>query len=711
MNGARAAAVHVVRGNPHSIFHRMHNHEPVQRRKPFGRSRLSLRNCGTWEDLQARRVTVEWSDLRYALTRKEGKEQKVILRSIAGSAKPGRTLAVMGPSGSGKTSLLNVLSLRSTVGVSGSIEMNGAPAIRGARKIMGYVMQKDIFFSHLTVHETLYFTALLRLGRNMTFREKMRRVDEVIELLGLEKCRNTRVGTTQNRGISGGELKRLNVGNELLSTPQLFFLDEPTSGLDSSNALNLVENIVEFAHVSGITVVMSIHQPASQIFHRFDDLLLMMNGNVVYDGPAGTVGDYFAAMGHHCPPGFNVADFFMDLLSDESLEEELLYAYGRCARGGGHERLPTCRSRAGDSASPEELRSGSRRSYASGLKPVSPQRARTGVSMTTSQTEMSKTATDFLSAASEAPSMRPTPMKDLVAEAAANAQSRWLQIMVLMARSLKADARGIVTWVDVAHTAALAAVAGSMWWQAFTRYTERDLRNRVGALYYLAAHWMFVPAFGALSSFPPERDVIAKERSSKSFRIGSYFLAKTMSDFPATLIMPTAYLAVFYPMVGMEWEARVVFGTFAALLLHVEVAQSLGSLISCTAPSFDTGALTASILMTLLAVVGGFCVDLESMPRWLAWLRYVSFYHYSTNAFLGISVGGKEFQCDERNLPICTFASCTFPECPITIEGIMSHYNKDLNFWQSYLVMIGFYLFFRGWLYLGLRFGKHLKVR
>ena len=66
------------------------------------------------------------------------------------------------------------------------------------------------------------------------------RVQEMIELLGLEKCADTIVGNTQIRGLSGGEKKRVNIGIELICQPNLLFLDEPTTGLDSTNALKVM---------------------------------------------------------------------------------------------------------------------------------------------------------------------------------------------------------------------------------------------------------------------------------------------------------------------------------------------------------------------------------------------------------------------------------------------------------------------------------------
>ncbi|PRQ33022.1 putative xenobiotic-transporting ATPase [Rosa chinensis] len=103
--------------------------------------------------------------------------------------------------------------------------------------------------------------------------------------MGLQDCAHRLIGNWHLRGISGGEKKRLSIALEILTKPRLLFLDEPTSGLDSAAAFFVVQTLRYIAK-DGRTVISSIHQPSSEVFALFDDLVLLSSGQTVYSGQA-----------------------------------------------------------------------------------------------------------------------------------------------------------------------------------------------------------------------------------------------------------------------------------------------------------------------------------------------------------------------------------------------------------------------------------------
>ncbi|KAL2755705.1 hypothetical protein ACRALDRAFT_2042006 [Sodiomyces alcalophilus JCM 7366] len=242
---------------------------------------------------------------------------KTILSSIHGVAHPGEVTAIMGASGAGKTTFLDILARKNKRGnVSGDFLVNGEKVGDAAYKnVIGFVDQEDTMLPTLTVHETILTSALLRLPRNMGRAAKEQRVYEVEKQLGIHHIRDSLIGSEEGkgRGISGGEKRRVGIACELVTSPSILFLDEPTSGLDAYNAFNVIECLVTLAKTYKRTVVFTIHQPRSNIVALFDRLILLAQGKTVFSGPFSQCQTYFDRTGYPCPPGFNIADYLVDL--------------------------------------------------------------------------------------------------------------------------------------------------------------------------------------------------------------------------------------------------------------------------------------------------------------------------------------------------------------------------------------------------------------
>jgi ABC-type multidrug transport system ATPase subunit len=174
-----------------------------------------------------------------------------------------------------------------------------------------YVEQDDILFPNLTVFETIMYSAKLRIPRTFSIEEKTDRVNKVILMLGLEGCRNTKIGDSINRGISGGERKRVSIGIELVTDPQILFLDEPTSGLDAFNAFNAMETLKKLAKAQNKIILLTIHQPRTDILDLFDKVILLTMGQCVWFGSTHDAIEHFGNNGFKLPPKTNPSDFFL----------------------------------------------------------------------------------------------------------------------------------------------------------------------------------------------------------------------------------------------------------------------------------------------------------------------------------------------------------------------------------------------------------------
>lgn len=142
----------------------------------------------------------------------------------------------------------------------------------------------------------------------------------MIATLKLTKCQNTRIGGPLVKGVSGGERKRTSIGVELITDPNLIFLDEPTTGLDSFTATAVMESLGDLARKENRTVVSTIHQPNTDIFEMFDRLVLLAKGKIIYFNKAELAVDFFDKLGYKCPELSNPCDYFMTMMSKESIE-------------------------------------------------------------------------------------------------------------------------------------------------------------------------------------------------------------------------------------------------------------------------------------------------------------------------------------------------------------------------------------------------------
>ncbi|KAL6633626.1 hypothetical protein ACP70R_026297 [Stipagrostis hirtigluma subsp. patula] len=233
-------------------------------------------------------------DMPQEMKRKGITEDRILLlKGVIGAFRPGVLTALMGVSGAGKTTLMDVLAGRKTGGhIEGEICISGYPKKQDTfARISGYCEQNDIHSPHVTIHESLMYSAWLRLPLEFDPDTRKIFVEEIMELIELTPLRGALVGVPGVNGLSTEQRKRLTIAVELVANPSIIFMDEPTSGLDARAAAILMRTIRNMVD-TGRTVVCTIHQPSIDIFESFDELfLLKQGGEEMYVGPIG---------GHSC---------------------------------------------------------------------------------------------------------------------------------------------------------------------------------------------------------------------------------------------------------------------------------------------------------------------------------------------------------------------------------------------------------------------------
>ena len=212
----------------------------------------------------------------------------------------GNLIGIMGASGAGKSTLLSLLNGTLTP-TSGSVKINNIDIHHQKEDlegVIGHISQDDLLIEDLTVFENLFYNTKLCYD-GLPEQIIVKKAIEMLKSLGLHEIKDLKVGSPLNKKISGGQRKRLNIALELIREPQVLFVDEPTSGLSSRDSENIMDLLKELA-LKGKLVFVVIHQPSSDIFKMFDNLLILDTGGfpIYYGNPVESVIYFKKAINH-----------------------------------------------------------------------------------------------------------------------------------------------------------------------------------------------------------------------------------------------------------------------------------------------------------------------------------------------------------------------------------------------------------------------------
>ncbi|KAK7989923.1 hypothetical protein PG989_010238 [Apiospora arundinis] len=519
---------------------------------------------------------------------------KTLLHSVDASFQPGSLTAILGGSGSGKTTLLNTVAERmfsSRLSQTGRITFNGAEGVHSARH--AYVMQQDVLLPTLTVRETLRYSANLRLPPPTTEEERMRIVEEVILELGLKDCADTRIGNSQHRGCSGGEKRRTSIGVQLLANPSILFLDEPTTGLDATSAYQLVRTLKTLAK-KGRTIITTIHQPRSEIWDLFDNLVILSRGSPVFSGPMHECVPWFAQMGFDLPPFVNPAEFTVDIAAVDNRTPEL-------------EEETTARVTRLKEAWAGEV----------------PNKFKSEGTTTTLDTTTSN-------------SKRPKPQQHA---------SFFRQLRVLTDRTLKVtlrDPMGITG--SIVEAILMAIITGYIFYDL--PRDQPGIRSRQGALYTSVGLQGYL--FLMFETYRLTLDVptFDREHSEGCVTALPFILSRRIARFfTEDIPVPFLYSVIYYFMVGFDREVGKFFTFFSIVLLNHYIAVTLAMTSVAAVRNFPGASLIGNLTYTLQSMACGYFVQSNTIPVYVRWLKYVTYTYYAFGALCGNEFQGNFYDC------------------------------------------------------------------
>ncbi|XP_024523228.1 ABC transporter G family member 35 [Selaginella moellendorffii] len=544
-----------------------------------------------------------------------------ILKDVSGIIKPGRMTLLLGPPSSGKTTLLLALAgkLDPTLKTRGQVTYNGYELDEFVpQKTSAYISQHDLHVGEMTVRETLEFSARCQgvgtryeLLAELARREKEAEIlpdahidlymkatategvqnaiitDYTLKILGLDVCADTMVGDDMRRGISGGQKKRVTTGEMIVGPTKTLFMDEISTGLDSSTTFQIVKCLQQFAHVIEGTVFMSLLQPAPETFNLFDDIILLSEGQIVYQGPRKYVMEFFESCGFRCPDRKGIADFLQEVTSRK--DQQQYWADSR--RPYKYISVKEFTERFKQFHVGQQLTAELKHPY---HKSSSHKAALVFKRYSVSNLELFK----------------------------AGFAKEWLLVkrnsFVYVFKSVQ-----IVIMAFVAMTVFLR-----------TRMHQRNLNDAnayLGALFFSLITIMF-NGFSEVSITITRLPVFFKQRDLLFHPAWAYTLPTYALSLPFAMIESFIWTAMTYYVEGLAPEAGRFFKHFLVLLLVHQMASSLFRCIAGLCRTMIISNTGGAFSLLVVFVLGGFIISKDRIPSWWIWGYWISPLTYADSA-------------------------------------------------------------------------------
>uniref|UniRef100_A0A0E0JL12 ABC transporter domain-containing protein n=1 Tax=Oryza punctata TaxID=4537 RepID=A0A0E0JL12_ORYPU len=549
------------------------------------------------------------------------KQTMPVLHDVSGIIKPRRMTLLLGPPGSGKTTLLLALAgrLGKDLKASGKVTYNGHGMEEFVpERTAAYISQHDLHIGEMTVRETLAFSARCQgvgsrfdMLTELSRREKAANIkpdadidafmkaaamggqeanvitDYILKILGLEICADTMVGDEMLRGISGGQRKRVTTGEMLVGPARALFMDEISTGLDSSTTFQIVNSLRQSVHILGGTAVISLLQPAPETYNLFDDIILLSDGQIVYQGPREDVLEFFESMGFKCPDRKGVADFLQEVTSKKDQRQYW-------ARHDKPYRFVAVKE------------------FASAFQ-----------SFHTGRAISNELAVPFDKSKSHPAALATTrygaPGKELLK---ANIDRE----ILLMKRN---------SFVYMFRTFQLMVVSIIAMTLFFRTKMKRDSVTSggiyMGALFFGVLMIMF-NGFSELALTVFKLPVFFKQRDLLFYPAWSYTIPSWILKIPITFIEVGGYVFLTYYVIGFDSNVGSFFKQYLLMLAINQMAGSLFRFIGGAARNMIVANVFASFMLLIFMVLGGFILAREQVKKWWIWGYWISPMMYAQNA-------------------------------------------------------------------------------
>ncbi|KAH7553399.1 hypothetical protein JRO89_XS12G0007400 [Xanthoceras sorbifolium] len=608
---------------------------------------------------------------------KKNKRKIQILDDVSGVVRSSRMTLLLGPPGAGKTTLMLALAgkLGDDLKSTGKVTYSGHELHEFVpQRTCAYISQHDLHYGEMTVRETLDFSGrCLGVGTRyemlaeLSRREKeagikpdpeidafMKAIavagqetslvtDYVLKILGLDICADTMVGDDMRRGISGGQKKRVTTGEMLVGPAKVLLMDEISTGLDSSTTFQICKFMKQMVHVMDVTMAISLLQPAPETYDLFDDIILLSEGHVIYQGPREHVLEFFEYMGFKCPDRKGVADFLQEVTSKKDQEQ---YWFNK---NQPYRYISVSDFVQGFSSfhTGQQITSELRVPYdKSKVHPAALVTEKYGIS----NLELFK----------------------------ASFAREWL----LMKRS------GFIFIFKIVQITIMSIIALTV----FLR-TEMEVGTAVGGQKYFGALFFTLinVMFNGLAELPmtiSRLPVFFKQRDHLFYPAWAFGLPIWLLRIPLSFLESAIWIVLTYYSIGFAPSAARFFKQFIALFGVHQMALSLFRFIAAIGRVEVVANTLGTFTLLLVFVLGGFIISKDDIQPYMIWGYYVSPMMYGQNAIVMNEFLDKRW--DTPNMDTSVNAS-TVGEVLLKSRGF---FTEEYLFWVCIAALFGFSILF-----------------
>ncbi|KAF5298110.1 hypothetical protein FQA39_LY02534 [Lamprigera yunnana] len=497
----------------------------------------------------------------------------LLINNVSFEVRGGEIMGIMATSNEEGTALLNVLAGRETPAI-GEIILNGQTiSARILNSRVAYTQRNTDLCKHMTVLQTMRFHFDLKKPTGKLDHLKvdvMDRINVLIEDLGLEQVRNTKVSA-----MTVSETRRLNVACHLLLDTDIVLLDQPTKGMDIFDTFFLVEYLRQWANGGsgnclGRIVILTLHPPTYEIFTMLSKVVLISAGRTMYSGKRKNMIPYFSMVDYPCPSFKNPSDYYLDLVTLDDLSAEAMLE--------SSQRI-------------EQLAELFRQKQ----EPMSDPGPPAALPMTTKNVNC------------------------------------FAQAFVLFTKAMfYTQPHTFIQWIFlIIMSASLSLIVGAIFWDVPNTDSQLNLNDRLGYHYTIMSVTMW-PIILTLVVSEFRRNICAVNRDIQDNLYGkfTYIFVKVLINLFPSLFIWLIYLVPSYSMCGLYMQGPNNYDGFyiylGLMLMYLCCIQIVITAVIYTLPFANTAAIVACTVVGAFSISTGYLLHFKDVAIYIKWLQYLS---------------------------------------------------------------------------------------